>query len=231
MATLVNFSEEVFNSVRHIDGLQKEEFKLPCKSLKQLVFNHNLMDVVGITLTHKHMDIRANEVIVGSYDSADNKVVLTYRAIAADDVQLMQNWIPFQFVYGADFGWMPVAYWDVCSVGSAAMKDKYDKIKASTFLSDLSTILQTEMTVGIANYGICLLFHSLIIGHDTGLIETTDTRERTQWFRVESSIPASQCSKVTTIWHWNQELFEDVCKRTVCVYDPDQEYHMSIHAY
>jgi len=209
--TFTKFSEEVFNSVRHIDGLPHDEFKDPSEDFKKLVYAHNLTDVVGITLTHKHMDIRENEVIVGSFDSVNNKVVITYRAITADDGDLTEDWIPFQFVYGANFGWMPVAYWDVRSSGSAVMKAKFDKIKGSTFLSDLSTILQNQETGGIANFGICLLFHSLIEGHETGLVETTDTHERTQWFRVEASLAASQFSKVTTIWHWNPELFEDNC--------------------
>mmetsp|Transcript_16558 Transcript_16558/g.36708 ORF Transcript_16558/g.36708 Transcript_16558/m.36708 type:complete len:239 (-) Transcript_16558:287-1003(-) len=238
MATLISFSEDVFNSVRHIDGLAKEEFKDPAESLKQLVFQHDLRHVVGITLTHKHIGIRQDEVIVGSYDSASNKVVLTYRAITPEDGDLMQTWIPFQFVYGVDFGWMPVAYWDVRSEGSAMMREKFEKVKDSTFLADLSTLLQSQLTGGIANYGMCLLFQSMIEGHETGLMETTNGHERTQWFRAAASVTMPPDSTaLPTIWHWNNgTTTEDICLNCYdtcsewCIRSPNG-YHDTEHGH
>lgn len=231
MAPLFGFSEEVFNSVRHIDRFSKEDFKHPSQSLKEIIFKHRLTDDVGITLTHKHMDIRDNEIIVGSYDPSNNKVVLTYRArTAEDDEDLMKTHVPFQFIFGADFGWMPVAFWDIRSEGSSVIKGKLERmLENPTFLSDISAELQSQLTEGIANYGVCLLFHALIQGHETGLLETTDTDERTQWFRVAASVPVDESfNAVSTIWHWNPELTEDDCV-SVCHLDRWSHDHNSSH--
>lgn len=63
----VEFSFAAFNKLPHIDELPKHYDRHPNKDLdfRGLLKFHGLSDAIAVTLTHKHIDVEAGEVIIG----------------------------------------------------------------------------------------------------------------------------------------------------------------------
>jgi hypothetical protein len=234
-STLLHFSTELFNNLPHIDTLTLETNHTPSEQLKNVIKCHNLLDAVAITLTHKHFDLNPNEIVVGSYNADENKIVMDFRSISPESSEdVFQMLIPFQFVFSFSRGWMPVAFWDINS-GGDIMSTRLQRVLLSDFLESYSTVLkslQDKDHGDFAEYGVSLIFQSFVQGYESGLLETTDDIARNQWFRVQNTVKVPDSSEsVTTIWHWNvnsDTLMEDECRST-CIVDRWSHDHNSTH--
>lgn len=211
------FNTELFNALPHIDKLRHdEETQLRryafVQTAKELVKQHALMSAVGITLTHKHLDIEQNEIILGSYDEAENKIATTW--CTPDEETQRPFLFPFQFVFHLKKGWVPVAYWDVRAPGGLEMKDKVERLLNATafleeFASHLVSFQHADDSSEFAPFGLTAIFHTLVKGYGDrglGLVETTNLSMRNQLFGIPNDEVLNDPANcvVDTIWHWKE---------------------------
>lgn len=227
------FPSALFNAMPHIDDLPREREEegrvslgQPGPELKATIKSHGLLYDVAITLAHKHIDLQERDLVIGSYDPEDNKIVMSFRSLDNEaDSELLANLVPFQFVYSRVHKWIPVAYWDSRAVYGDVMLERYQRMAATPLMDDFAkTMTETSSPAAayvagaggeeFAKFGISLVFQTTVRGYEEGLMETTSDVERNQWFRLQSAMPARDFGLVVaTIWHWrlNPDDLEDSC--------------------
>jgi len=255
MASLISalptpiFQSALFNALPHIDHLTQEGIEegrislgKPGPDLKTSIKSHGLLYDVAITLTHKHIDLQEKDLIIGSYDAEENKIVMNFRSLDAEaDSDLLTSLIPFQFVYSREHKWIPVAYWDSRAAYGDMMLERYQRMAATPFLEDFAKTMTETIPPAVAfvagangqefaKFGVSLVFQTAVRGHEEGLLETTSNVDRNQWFRERSTLTEGD-SVMTTIWYWKHNSdsnMEDDC-RTVCNYDRWSHDHNQSH--
>jgi hypothetical protein len=223
----------LFNALPHIDHLPRclqnghRGLGEPGPELKACIKSHGLLFDVAITLTHKHIDLQDGDVIIGSYDPTENKVIMSFRPLDSKaDSELIAHLIPFQFVYSQVHKWIPVAYWDSRADHGDVILERFRRMVATPLLEDFSktmseTLSPAAMFVHGANgqnfakFGVSLVFQTAVRGYEQSLVETTSATERNQWFRLTSAVPFGEGANIeTTIWHWKHNpgtQMEDRC--------------------
>jgi hypothetical protein len=224
------FCSQLFNEIPHVDTLDHSivhEDRLP--ALKAIIKEFDLLDCVAITLTHKHIDVNEDEIIVGSF--AVDKIIMNWESKVGTE-----DFVPFQFVYNSASGWMPVAFWNPTSAGYAeSILPKFAKVEAvaGPFFEKMAQALRGVTTGGFAAYGISLIFQQLVDDSNTGLLETTDSKAKNQWFRKVPENVDANYNTMSTIWYWlknPEDGAEDQC-RVVCNYHQWTSEHRSNHQY
>ena len=228
----------LFNALPHIDHLPRclqnghRGLGEPGPELKACIKSHGLLFDVAITLTHKHIDLQEGDIIIGSYDPIENRVIMSFRPLDSEaDSELIAHLVPFQWVYSQVHKWIPVAYWDSRADHGDVILERFRRMVATPLLEDFSktmseTLSPAAMFVHGANgqefakFGVSLVFQTAVRGHEQGLMETTSDTERNQWFRLTSAVPLGEGANIeTTIWHWKHNsdtTMEDQCD-TDCV--------------
>lgn len=237
------FSADTFNSLPHVDNLpHKEESQRAREAclngLKSVIYRHKLLDAVGITLTHKHMDVRENEVVVGCYDEADNKIVMNWHALQGDDHLYL---FPFQFVFHVEKGWIPTAFWDIRTSGGQELKAKAEMLlNAHAFFREFAeTVSAVSLDGGYSPdfgvFGLTVLFQSVVKGYgiEAMLVESTDVENRNQWFRLMTPSGTGE-SMIHTIWSWKpkpngEEPMMDSCTFIGCRHHQWTHEHDVVH--
>jgi hypothetical protein len=231
----------LFNALPHIDHLPRclhnghRGLGEPGPELKACIKSHGLLFDVAITLTHKHIDLQEGDIIIGSYDPKENKIIMSFRPLDSKaDSELIAHLIPFQFVYSQVHKWIPVAYWDSRADYGDVILERFRRMVATPLLEDFSqtmseTLSHAAMFVHGANgqefakFGVSLVFQTAVRGHEQGgLVETTSDTERNQWFRLTSTVPFEDGATIeTTNWYWKHNSdsnTEDNCYMS-CVGD------------
>ena len=237
----------LFNALPHIDHLPRclqnghRGLGEPGPELKACIKSHGLLSDVAITLTHKHIDLQVGDIIIGSYDPTENKVIMSFRPLDSKaDSELIAHLIPFQFVYSKVHKWIPVAYWDSRADHGDVILERFRRMVVTPFLEDFSkTIIETLSPAAMfvrgangqefAKFGVSLVFQTAVHGHEGGLVESTSVAMRNQWFRLTSAVPFRELEGAnieTTIWHWKHNSntdVEDGCP-TYCHRCPDGDH-------
>lgn len=242
------FPSALFNAMPHIDHLPRESeekghFSLgePGPEFKASINSHGLLYDVAITLTHKHIDLQERDLVIGSFDPEENKIIMSFRSLDVQaDSELLAHLIPFQFVYSREHKWIPVAYWDSRAAHGDVMLERYQRMAATPLLEDFAKMMTETLSPAaafvagaggqeFAKFGISLVFQTAVRGHEEGLLETTSDKDRNQWFRKLPPLSETE-SVTTTIWYWNlnSDGVEDKCKAK-CVVEKYLSGHYPDH--
>ena len=194
-----------FNAQPHIEGITTIDISSNVEALKNAISKHQMHDVVGVSRTHKHLDlIDINERVVSYYDAVDNKICIDFKVVTPE-----MKLVPYQWIF-ADGKWMPVAFWDMMRGGGKEMSDHFQKfVEAKAFLSDIMVTMHQIPNASVV--GLCLRFQDLLQAGTNGLTETTDHVARTQCFCKDDQEDTSD--SIATHWYWNEgEEVDDTCR-------------------
>lgn len=198
------YESRVFDEMSLVDDahirFQNKEAEKVIARLAEIICKHGLQEAVGVSMTHRHFDIRADERLVETFH--DNKAYIkpveasseigltpfTWRLAQSSEGEW--NWYPFEFVQ--------------TSVAAPST------IQKERILREHTAFLQ-EFTATVVEYGmqdvlgISLVHREVVVGPNQTIVESLDSDTRTLKFEVHNQDEFSSGTHlIPTFWKFNQ---------------------------
>ena len=195
---LAPYDIDTYNAMPHIHFCGTQNLEEPVELLKLVITKHNMRHIVGVSRTHKHIDVQDGEGAISR--AVNGKEIVTEFKSLTETSRL----IPYQFILNEN-GWMPVAFWDAQAEGGDEIAVQFNKlINAPDFMKDVALTLRS-CPLG-STVGLCLRFGDLVKGSETGgLLETTNEDNKVQRFAMPGPTAVND-NLYTTHWHWKEKV-------------------------
>lgn len=227
MSVSLVVDSNTFNSLPHIDEVGKKDLNDTINAVRGLISTYGLSNIVGLSRSHKHLDLKDSEFQIASAVPEEQKILVEFRVPSSEELQYL---VPYQFIWDlVNLQWRATAVFDSRTAGGEEMKAKCEHLlTCHSFLRECTQVF--ESCPIDAPCGLTLPLHQTIFPGLDKLVETTNSKERTQWFRSYDSFPKDAFIKgtdvVTTNWFWRKKASkEELDHETACVYTCDDTFY------
>lgn len=230
MSVSLVVDSKTFNSLPHIHKVAKKDLTDTVNTVKGLVSTFGLSEIVGLSRTHKHLDLNESELQIASAVPQEQKILVEFRVPSSEE---LQHLVPYQFIWDpVTSQWRATAVFDSRTAGGEEMRAKCEHLlTCHSFLRECAQVF--ECCPLDAPCGLTLPLHQTIFKGIEKVLETTDEEERTQWFRSYDSFPKDAFEgkdHITTNWFFSGLAEDDDWGRceVFCMYD-EKENHYKHH--
>jgi len=213
-----HYSPEAFNSLPSLFAARTglEQHRETIRRLGEVIGRHDLQDVVGIALLHRHFEIARDERIVERINRGRSE------SVARAETQ-GEATVPHLFRFSAE-GWRPIEFLSAEDAARNAIAETLERVAAGpTFLREFANVLVQDGAVDVFGVG---LFHGreqLVSETDGILVERTDVAGRASVVRAESTRAVAGLDVTETLWLWDGKTPRLTC---VCTGKGDDHAHI-----
>lgn len=197
-----SYSNDVFMELNsfEVSAEKIKEYKPLILELGKIICSHNLQDIVGISLLHKHFDLHSNELLLKDYI---NNKSLTQPSLMEND----QNAVPYMWKLhwnsvSGDFSFFPLEFMRPSEKSHIAKIQSDTVLNSNDFLFDFANkILDLELT---ELFGIATLHDDsmLDVKKNEFLSESTDFENRILTIQPLSSTDHNMNRSTETLWRF-----------------------------
>jgi len=170
------------------------------QTLGSVICRHDLEDVVGISLLHKHFDISQKELLVKEF--VGNEAYTKPQVLTEQQTVTPYMWKLNRDEIKGGFGYYPLEFVRPSKQAKRAQETASIVVNAKQFLNEMAdTMLQLDLQ---EIFGIATLHNdsALSVKHDEFLSETTDYENRTLRIRPEPKNESNRAKSTETLWRF-----------------------------
>jgi len=195
LTSLKNYDFTAVNRLLHIDDSRKIDLEDPAQEIGNLLVEHNLHDMFGVTRLHYHYTLNAQEKVVSSVHRLGQKLIKTPKTMNFSYAE--ESVVPYIFQLTDDGGVLPLEFIDLSSFAySSNGQTVAESILASLtvlqsaylFLGRLSTQLKSMEGLNLLGLQIIfedqLLHRPQVVGNATNPCWKPELHED-NWFRYQ----------------------------------------------
>ena len=168
--------------------------------LGEIVYRHDMQNVVGITMAHRHFKIKEGEQLVEEIKQYSSEIKPLTNV--SDDGVIPFTWKLSRGKNG-DLLWFPLEFVQVDTVSEDSINNELILRDSYDFLNEFSNTL---VELGMEDvFGLCIVHREFNVLQNEILVETLEEKSRTLFFNVKSKSELTDTTLIPTFWCFDKK--------------------------